>query len=131
MSGPSLSGPSSERPAAGTALDEVRKQLADFVRERQWASFHDPKNLSMLLASEVGELLALLRWVPSAAADAAAQGPLRDALTQELGDVGVAWLLLCERVGVEPLDCISAKLDRNRANYPVEASRGRAERPTG
>lgn len=68
-------------------LEEIRT----FVRERDWERFHDPKNLSMLLASEVGELLALFRWVDNQA--------------------------------------IRAKLEVNRKNYPVSASRGTSERP--
>ena len=33
-------------------LDTFRQELRDFVAERDWRRFHDPKNLSMLLASE-------------------------------------------------------------------------------
>jgi dCTP diphosphatase len=43
--------------------------------------------------------------------------------------VGIALLLLCERTGIDLLQAISDKLERNRGRYPVEASRGRAERP--
>jgi len=42
-------------------MKDVEALLADlrqFVAERDWQQFHDPKNLTMLLASEVGELVA-------------------------------------------------------------------------
>ena len=43
-------------------------ELRAFVAEREWAQFHDPKNLAMLLASEVGELVAEYhKWYGSAA----------------------------------------------------------------
>ena len=39
-------------------LQDLLAQLRQFVAERDWQQFHDPKNLAMLLASEAGELLA-------------------------------------------------------------------------
>ena len=85
----------------------------------------------MALSAEVGELSALFRWVPGSEADAAAsREPLRQAVKDEIGDVGILLLLLCARLGVDPIDVITAKLDRNARNYPVDAARGKAERPS-
>ena len=38
-------------------LDELNSKLLAFARERDWEQFHSPKNLSMALAGEAGELL--------------------------------------------------------------------------
>jgi dCTP diphosphatase len=109
-----------------TLLSELRR----FVAEREWAQFHDPKNLAMLLASEVGELVAEYRWVAGSDADAHSQaGEPRARIADEIGDVGIALLLLCDRIGLDLTAAVRAKLERNRARYPVETSRGRAERP--
>ena len=51
------------------------------------------------------------------------------AVADEIGDVGIALLLLCERTGIDLLQAMSDKLARNRQRYPVEAARGKAERP--
>ena len=108
-------------------------ELRAFVAERDWSQFHDPKNLVMLLASEVGELVAEYRWVAGDAADAhtredaAARGRIAD----EVGDVGIALLLLCDRTGIDLADAIAAKLAKNRGRYPVDRARGKAERPEG
>jgi NTP pyrophosphatase (non-canonical NTP hydrolase) len=111
-------------------LEAFATALRQFVAEREWAQFHDPKNLAMLLASEVGELVAEYRWVPSAEADAHARAAEpRARIADEIGDVGIALLLLCERTGIDLLQAMSDKLERNRTRYPVDRSRGRAERP--
>ena len=111
-------------------LEGLVSELRQFVAERDWAQFHDPKNLAMLLASEVGELVAEYRWVAGTAADAHSQGgEARARIADEIGDVGIALLLLCDRIGLDLVSAARAKLERNRARYPVEASRGRAERP--
>ncbi|HLK89087.1 MAG TPA: nucleotide pyrophosphohydrolase [Polyangia bacterium] len=118
-------------PSATADLPTFIAELRRFVAERDWAQFHDPKNLAMLLSSEVGELCAEYRWVAGAAADehSRAEAP-RARITDEIGDVGIALLLLCDRIGVDLLQAMSDKLSKNRDRYPVEASRGRAERPT-
>jgi NTP pyrophosphatase (non-canonical NTP hydrolase) len=105
--------------------------LRTFVAERDWGQFHDPKNLSMLLASEAGELLAEYRWVRNDESDAASMKPeLRARVTAEIGDVGIALLLLCDRIGVDLGEAMAAKLELNRRKYPAEAVRGRADRPS-
>jgi dCTP diphosphatase len=111
-------------------LESLMTELRQFVAERDWRQFHDPKNLAMLLASEAGELLAEYRWVAGEAADAHSQvAEARARIVDEIGDVGIALLLLCDRIGVDPLDAAARKLEKNRARYPVETARGRAERP--
>jgi dCTP diphosphatase len=113
-----------------TDLEALATELRQFVSEREWAQFHDPKNLAMLLASEAGELVAEYRWVAGAVLDAHSRAAApRARIADEIGDVGIALLLLCERTGIDLLQAISDKLERNRGRYPVEASRGRAERP--
>ena len=111
-------------------LDEVKKELRSFVAERQWQTFHDPKNLAMLLASEVGELMSEYRWVTNENADTHSQQPApRARILEEIGDVGIALVMLCDRLSVDLVAAIRNKMERNAKNYPVEDSRGRAERP--
>jgi NTP pyrophosphatase (non-canonical NTP hydrolase) len=113
-----------------TRLTELRDALRQFVAEREWERFHDPKNLAMLLASEVGELLAELRWIANHEVDGRLEDPsLRTRVAHEIGDVTIALLLLCDRVDLNPVDEAFAKLELNRSRYPLQESRGRAERP--
>ena len=113
-------------------LTALLEELREFVRERDWEQFHDTKNLAMCLASEVGELLAEYRWIANHHADRISREPERQKrITAELGDVGIAWLLLCDRLELDPLETIRVKLDTNRAKYPLELSRGNADRVKG
>lgn len=100
------------------------------MQERDWSRFHDPKNLAMAVASEAGELLALFRWVRGEDADAFVRArATRAAVADEVADVAITLLLFCERAGIDLPAAIRAKMKKNRANYPVAKSRGRAERP--
>lgn len=111
-------------------LDDVLRQLREFVNERDWRQFHDPKNLAMAVASEAGELLAELRWVRSEDADSYARDSVnRKRIASEAADVGISLLLLCDRLGIDLIEAITEKVRLNRERYPVEKSKGRAERP--
>jgi dCTP diphosphatase len=111
-------------------LGDVVTALRRFVAERDWQQFHDPKNLAMLVASEAGELVAEYRWVRGEDADAHSQRPEERArIAAEIADVAIALLLLCDRIGLDLGRAIEEKLARNAARYPVETSRGRADRP--
>ena len=111
-------------------LDQLKAALRTFVADRDWQQFHDPKNLAMLIASEAGELLAEYRWVRGESADAHSKDPTaRRRIADEIGDVGIGLLLLCDRIGLDLESAVAHKLAANEARYPVATARGRAERP--
>ena len=111
-------------------LERVLTKLRQFTADREWNRFHDPKNLAMLLASEAGELVALLRWVPNEEADAFVRAPeSRPGVEAEVADVAIALLLFCDRAGIDLARAVEAKIAANAAKYPVELSRGHARTP--
>ena len=110
-------------------LEEVLVRLRGFVADREWAQFHDPKNLAMAVASEAGELLAEYRWVASEAADEWSRDPENQRrAAMEAADVGISLLLFCDRIGVDLVEAIRRKIELNAAKYPVVESKGRHSR---
>ena len=111
-------------------LNEIVEHLRAFVADREWAQFHDPKNLAMAVASEAGELLAEYRWIANADADAWSLEPdNKRRVAMEAADVGIALLLRCDRVGVDLLEAMADKIELNGRNYPVSLSKGKYSRP--
>lgn len=111
-------------------LDALLNDLREFVSARDWQQFHDPKNLSMAVASEAGELLAEYRWISNAEAEMLTNSPdRRDRIVAEAGDVGIALLLFCDRIGIDLIDAVRAKMEINANNYPADKVKGKAERP--
>lgn len=116
--------------ASDDSLSDLRRRLREFVEEREWSRFHDPKNLAMAIASEAGELLAELRWVMSGDADSVVRShSKREKIEHEVGDVLIALLLFCERAGIDLVAAANKKLELNAKNYPAELSKGRSDRP--
>lgn len=111
-------------------LSDVIRELREFVAERDWEQFHDPKNLAMAVVSEAGELAAEYRWISNDEADEwSRERSNRERVTMEAADVGIALVLFCERIGIDFVSVMKSKVELNRRNYPVEQSRGRSSRP--
>lgn len=117
-----------EHERANDALGSILEELRAFTRERDWERFHDPKNLAMAVASEAGELAAELRWIAGAESDAFCRAPdSRARVADEIADVLITTLMLADRIGLDVPEAVRAKMAKNRAKYPVERARGRAE----
>src|SRR5690242_5438633 len=120
----------SSGPEIEQTIAELTRAVEEFATAREWGQFHDPKNLSMALASEVGELMSILRWIRGEESDTfVTAGNNRDHLKDEIGDIGMCLLLLCARVDIDLGSAVLEKLRKNAVKYPVIASRGRAEPP--
>ncbi len=106
--------------------EAVLEDIRDFVRQRDWSQFHDPKNLAMAVASEAGELLSELRWIEGPEADAHCKAPeTRQAVVDEICDVAVCLLMMADRIDLDLLPAIHEKMKKNRAKYPTAEWRGR------
>lgn len=119
-------------PSMTSSSDSIRilsEEIAQFVKDRDWDQFHDPKNLVMLLSSEIGELTAELRWITNENSDAYVQGVGRERIQDEIADVAIALFMLAARTRMNLALVVREKLKKNGIKYPVELSRGRAERP--
>jgi len=106
-------------------LDTLRDELRRFEGERDWAQFHAPKNLVMALTAEIGELVEHFRWCSEAESDALAPETLAE-VRREVGDVVICLLQLCERLGIDPIEAATSKLELVRQRYPADRVRGKA-----
>jgi dCTP diphosphatase len=104
-------------------IEDIRK----FNQERDWEQYHSPKNLSMALSVEVAELVEVFQWLTQEQSRHLPPSK-HQAVEEEIGDVTILLLMLADELGVDVLDAARKKLERNRAKYPVEKFRGRAEK---
>jgi NTP pyrophosphatase (non-canonical NTP hydrolase) len=108
---------------ASTPVAALKDAIRKFAADRAWEPYHSPKNLTMALASEVGELCEIFRWqTPEESCAAPADPALRVAIADELADVANIVLLLSEHTGIDLSEAIRAKLVKNAIKYPAPAS---------
>jgi NTP pyrophosphatase (non-canonical NTP hydrolase) len=110
-----------------TTVAEMRARLRAFNAERDWARYHCPRNLVMALGAEVGELLALYLWCRDEGPQPAVESR-RVRVDEEIADVAICLLNLCDAHGIDLASAVEAKLARNAERYPAEKVRGRMEK---
>ncbi len=112
-----------------SSLEDLTQQMLEFRDERQWAQFHNPKDVALSLTLEAAELLELMQWK---------SGPEllehlkvnRELLADELADV-LGWVLvLAHDQGIDLGMAVKEKLIKNAAKYPIEKARGVAKKYT-
>jgi NTP pyrophosphatase (non-canonical NTP hydrolase) len=112
-----------------TTLSDLKARVLAFVRERDWEQFHSPKNLSMALAAESGELMEHFLWATPEQSRAIALDPAkRGKIADELADVVIYALEFANITGLDVAAAIEAKMAANAKKYPVEKARGRSEK---
>lgn len=109
------------------SLAALNARLLAFARERDWEQFHSPKNLSMALAGECGELLEHFQWLTEAQSAALAPEK-RLAVAHELADILIYLIRLSERLNIDPIAAAYEKIAINEARYPAHRVRGDARR---
>jgi dCTP diphosphatase len=110
---------------------ELRERVMAFARERDWEQFHSPKNLSMALAAEAGELMEHFLWTDSReSTETVRSEKKRHLIEDEIADVVIYALEFANVCGIDLAAAIEAKLGKNAAKYPVEKARGRAVKYT-
>lgn len=112
-------------------IKALQKKVIEFRDKRDWAQYHNPKDLAISLSLEAAELLEIFQWKDVEEVEAiSSNAGGRERIKEELGDILIYALNMCEAVGLDPTDVILSKLKINKEKYPVEKARGSAKKYT-
>lgn len=102
-----------------SALDA---RLRAFAVTRDWQRHHNPKNLGMSLAIEVGELLECFQWLNDDQACKVKRQPAKMAhVRSELADVFIYLMYLANALDVDLLAAAWEKMDINEHRFTPKA----------
>ncbi|MBX9636784.1 MAG: nucleotide pyrophosphohydrolase [Nitrosomonas sp.] len=104
-------------------IQQLTEILRKFRDERDWAQFHNAKDLAMALNIEAAELLEVFLWKAPEQADI-------DSVKEELADVIAFALLLADKYELDVKQIVLEKMEKNALKYPVEKSKGSAKKYT-
>ncbi|MFA6400122.1 MAG: nucleotide pyrophosphohydrolase [Salinivirgaceae bacterium] len=97
---------------------EIHDKVIAFREERNWKQFHQIKDLLLALNIEAAELQELFLWK-----DKEQQEKInREEMKDELADIAIYLIYISEHFGIDLLDAINKKVDKNAIKYPVEKS---------
>lgn len=109
-----------------TTVDTLRREIAAFIRERDWEQFHDPKNLSMAIATEAAELMEHFRWARNdESIDLVKDPKVKQEVAEELADILAFALSFANAAGIDITSTLRAKMAKNARKYPADEYRGR------
>jgi dCTP diphosphatase len=112
----------------GDRSDSLRRLTRRVLRhrdERDWAQFHNPKELAVSLCVEAAELLSLMQWQNGADLEKVLTAK-REKVTDELADVLHSLLLLGSDLKVDLAAALEQKLAKDAKKYPVHKAKGKA-----
>ena len=104
-----------------TEINKLTQELRKFRDERDWAQFHNPKDLAIALSIEAGELLELYLWKSAEKADV-------EKIKEELADVLAYAFMLADNYALDVAQIMREKLAKNKLKYPVEKAKGNAKK---
>lgn len=107
-----------------TTLEQLKKQIKQFVDERDWNQFHSPKNLAMYLSIEANELLEQFAWMDNAESFAALKTK-REAIEDECADVLIVLAAFANACNIDLADVFAKKLEKTKQKYPIAKAKGR------
>ena len=106
-------------------IEEIQNKLAVFAEEREWDQFHSPKNISMALAVEAGELLEIFQWMTeSDSMLATSDSKLRGRIEEEIADIQINLLRLADKLSVDVESAVNRKIESNAQKYPIDRFKG-------
>jgi NTP pyrophosphatase (non-canonical NTP hydrolase) len=101
--------------------EEIIQALLKFRNDRDWAQFHNPKDLALAISIESAELLELFLWKKAEDANI-------EKVKEELADIFSFAFLLAEKYDFDVKEIVLEKIKNNGEKYPVDKAIGSAKK---
>lgn len=99
-------------------IEALKSEIRAFADARNWEIFHTPKNLSMAIAGEAGELVAEFQWLT--AQESMKESLKADKLSDiemEIADVAIYLFRLSDVLGVDLANVMRKKMAINESRF--------------
>lgn len=106
------------------SVESLTKKILEFRDARDWKQFHNPKDVSLSLVLEAGEVMEHFQWKTNEEIAKYVQEH-KDEIGEELADVFYWVLLLSKDLDIDIVQAVEKKIEKNAQKYPVEKAKGR------
>lgn len=112
-------------------INELKEILAGFANIREWEKFHSPKNLSMAIAGEAGELLEIFQWLTDQESINIKKDPvIKEKVSHELADIILYIIRMADQLNINLNEAVFRKITINDIKYPANKVKGSAKKYT-
>jgi len=99
-------------------INTLKAEIRAFADARNWEQFHTPKNLSMAVAGEAGELVAEFQWLKAEESRRSALSAEKlSAIELEIADVAIYLIRLADVLEVDVASVVRKKLAINESRF--------------
>ena len=102
-------------------LEELRKAIVTFTRERDWDQFHNGKDLALALSIEAAELNEAFLWKDAKDVNV-------EKVKEELADIFNYAILIADKYSLDVKQIVLDKLAKNAQKYPIDKAYGSAKK---
>ena len=99
-------------------IQHLAAEIKKFADARDWEQFHTPKNLSMAVAGEAGELVAEFQWLTAEQSMRSnmSADKLKD-VELEIADVAIYLSRLADVLGIDVAGVVRKKIAINESRF--------------
>jgi len=99
-------------------IDHLKAEIKAFADARDWEQFHTPKNLSMAVAGEAGELVSEFQWLTAEESKLSKLSPEKlSEIELEIADVAIYLIRLADVLKVDVASVVRKKLAINESRF--------------
>ena len=110
-------------------IQDMKEKFADFLKERDWEKFHNPKDLAIALSIEVNELLEHFQWKNNDEVKKVMEDK-KDEIASEIADIMHFLIAFSNATGIDLYKEFMKKLENNNKRYPKDLVKGKSHKYT-
>ena len=109
-------------------IKELQEKIIKFRDKRDWAQFHDPKNLAEAISIEAGELQEHFLWKDKkdVIKKLKEDKKFRTEVGEELADIVIFCINFANSTNMDIASLVLDKINKSNKKYPVEKAKGNA-----
>ncbi|MFB6199771.1 MAG: nucleotide pyrophosphohydrolase [Candidatus Nanohaloarchaea archaeon] len=105
-------------------LQDMKQDIEEFCRERNWDQFHNAKEISIGISTEAAELLEHFRFKSEEQIKQKLnEEDSRQEIKEELADIQYFLLRFSQMYNIDLVEAMEDKMKKNRDKYPVEKAK--------
>lgn len=108
-------------------LEEIAAKIRKFRDERDWAQFHNPKDMAIAISIEASELLEHFLWKTPEEVESRVT-ERRDDVESEIADIAIYLTELADNLGIDLLAAMERKIAVNAKKYPISQVKGSSKK---
>ncbi len=102
-------------------FEQALEKLQKFTQDRGWGKYHKPKDMTLKLMEEVGEVAEQFEWQSNQEVlEGLQESHKKQVVEEELIDVLIVLLMLMDLIDMDIAEAFDRKLKKNGDKYPLE-----------